>query len=43
MVAQLDTNHTDTVLPASKIPDVKGIPFVGSTFEMAKDLSLIHI
>ena len=37
MVAQLDTNHTDTVLPASKIPDVKGIPFVGSTFEMAKD------
>ena len=37
MVAQLKTAQTEEVLPASEIPDVKGIPFVGSTLEMAKD------
>ncbi len=37
MVAQLDTANSETIQPASAIPNVKGIPFIGSTLEMAKD------
>ena len=27
----------DTLKPSSEIPDAKGIPLVGNTFEMGKD------
>jgi len=37
MVAKLDMDTAATHSADKKIPDVKGIPFVGNTFEMGKD------